>query len=188
MFQPENSITRQKLEKWANELGLELKTMQVGRSEVFLEQRQKCNYFYFVVKGFMRFYYIDIDGNERTHMFSSENSMFTSPVSFFNDEPNIFSFQALEASEFICLTRDQLSLFTSKIEEANKALEALYINYIVSFSRKVISIYTETAEYRYLKLIEDNPDVFQKAKLAHIASYLGITQQSLSRIRKQLIH
>ena len=188
MFQPDDSITQEKLEKWADELGLELKRLKAARSEVFLEQRQKCSYFYFLVKGFMRFYYIDIEGNERTHMFSGENSMFTSPVSFFNDEPNIFSFQALEDSEFICLTKDQLSLFTSKIGEANKTLEALYINYIVSFSRKVISIYTETAEYRYLKLIEDSPDIFQKAKLAHIASYLGITQQSLSRIRKQLIH
>lgn len=188
MFQPDKSITKEKLEKWADLVGLELKTVKVSRSDIFLEQRQKCPYFYFIVKGFMRFFYIDIEGNERTHMFSAEGSMFTSPVSFFNDEPNIFSFQALEDSEFICLTKDQISLFSTEIKEANQALQALYIDYIVSFSRKVISIYTETAEYRYLKLIEDSPDVFQKAKLSHIASYLGITQQSLSRIRKQLIH
>ena len=54
------------------------------------------------------------------------------------------------------------------------------------FSRRVMSIHTETAEERYLNLIKEHPLLFQKAKLTHIASFLGITPQSLSRIRKNI--
>ena len=153
-----------------------------------MKQKQRCHYFYFVSKGFIRLYYLDLEGREITHWFSAENMMITSPFSFFKEETNILNFQALEDTKLILVTRDQLDSFCDQIDHANKSFQSLFVEFAMRLSRRVMSIHTESAEYRYLKLLEEHPLIFQKAKLAHIASYLGITQQSLSRIRKNLVH
>ena len=71
-------------------------------------------------------------------------------------------------------------------KKAQRAFRNLSSEFAMRLSRRIMSIHTESAEQRYKKLLEDHPAIFQKAKLAHIASYLGITQQSLSRVRKNL--
>ncbi|MEM9329664.1 MAG: Crp/Fnr family transcriptional regulator, partial [Bacteroidota bacterium] len=67
-----------------------------------------------------------------------------------------------------------------------EALRQMNSEFAMVLSRRVMSIHTETAEDRYLRLMKEHPLLFQKAKLSHIASFLGITQQSLSRIRKNI--
>ena len=188
MFKSDQFISKENLLEWSQESGLELKVQKSRKGEVFLEHRQRCRYFYFVDKGFIRLYYLDLGGQEITHWFSAENMMITSPFSFFRDETNILNFESLEDSEFILITRDQLNLLSDRIASANKAFQSLFVEFAMRLSRRIMSIHTESAEYRYLKLLEEHPLIFQKAKLAHIASYLGITQQSLSRIRRNLIH
>ncbi|MEO1652932.1 MAG: Crp/Fnr family transcriptional regulator, partial [Bacteroidota bacterium] len=143
-------------------------------------------YFYFVKEGFIRLYYFDQTGRDITHWFSAQNMLITSPFSFYKDEPNILNFEALEASEFILITLDQWNQLSEDSKKARKALRHLSREFSMRLSRRIMSIHTESAEDRYLNLLEEHPLIFQKAKLAHIASYLGITQQSLSRIRKNL--
>ena len=188
MFQSDQFIAKEHLQKWSEKLGFEFKTQSAKKGEVFLKHKQGCHYFYYVSKGFIRLYYLDLDGQEMTHWFSAENMMITSPFSFFKEETNILNFQALEDTELILITKDQLNLLSDQIDQANKAFQSLFVEFAMRLSRRVMSIHTESAEYRYLKLLEEHPLIFQKAKLAHISSYLGITQQSLSRIRKKLVH
>ncbi len=188
MFLTDKYITKEKLLNWSHDLGFELKTQSVSKNEVFLEHKQRCHYFYFVSKGFIRLYYLDIEGQEITHWFSSANMMVTSPFSFFKEETNIINFQALEDSELLLITRDQLDKLREDNLSASKAFQNLFTEFAMKLSRRVMSVHTETAEYRYLKLIEEHPLIFQKAKLSHIATFLGVTQQSLSRIRKNLVH
>lgn len=188
MFLTDKYISKKNLLEWSHELGIELKTQRAQKGEVFLEHKQRCYYFYFISKGFIRLYYLALDGEEITHWFSSDNMMITSPFSFFKEETNIINFEALEETEMLLITREQLDLIREKNTQANKAFQNLFTEFAMRLSRRVMSIHTETAEYRYLKLLEEHPLIFQKAKLAHIASYLGIKQQSLSRIRKKLIH
>ena len=68
----------------------------------------------------------------------------------------------------------------------NEAFRKINSEFAMVLSRRIMSIHTQTAEERYLHLMKEHPDLFQKAKLSHIASFLGITQQSLSRIRKNI--
>lgn len=188
MFQADQFISQKNLHSWCQELGIELKKQSVTRNEIFLEHKVRCNYFYFVSKGFIRLYYLDLEGHEITHWFSSENMMITSPFSFFRGETNILNFQALEDTELLLISRDQITMLSENNTNANKAFQNLFVEFAMRLSRRVMSIHTESAEYRYLKLIEEHPTIFQKAKLIYVATYLGITQQSLSRIRKNLIH
>ncbi len=188
MFRSDQFLSKDHLLKWSDELGIEFKIKRIKKAEVFLRQRQRCDYFYFVTNGFIRLYYMDLDGNEITHWFSSDNMLITSPFSFFKGETNILNFEALEDTECLLISKTQYDLLFTEIKEAAHAIQLLLAEFAMRLSRRIMSEHTESAEYRYLKLLEEHPLIFQKAKLAHIASYLGVTQQSLSRIRKNLVH
>ncbi|MEL6195293.1 MAG: Crp/Fnr family transcriptional regulator, partial [Bacteroidota bacterium] len=106
--------------------------------------------------------------------------------SFVKSEENILFFEAMEESEFLLITSDQLDKLISRIPNLGEAFRHINAEFAMVLSRRIMSIHTETAEERYLRLMKEHPLIFQKAKLSQIASFLGITQQSLSRIRKNL--
>lgn len=186
MFRSNTYFTAKNFIQWNIDLQLELTSRFVKKGKLFLEEGQRCDYFYFVIKGLVRVYYIDLNGNEITHWFAAENSMITSPFSFLKQEKNILYFEAVEDTDLIAITAKQLDAIASQVKSTETALRQLYAEFAMILSRRVMSIHTETAEERYLRLMDEYPHLFQKAKLAHIASYLGITPQSLSRIRKKL--
>lgn len=186
MFPSEHYISPQKLSEWNQSLNLGLKELSVKKGEIFLKAGQACHHFYFVQKGLVRLYYLDLDGNEITHWFSTANMLITSPFSFMKKEENILSFEALEDSTLTLIDRNQWNAIISRAKLGEVAIRNLYADFAMTLSRRVMSIHTQTAEERYLKLLEEHPYLIQKAKLNHIASYLGVTPQSLSRIRKNL--
>lgn len=186
MIQTENHLPLKNLLEWNIEYQLGLTTKTVKKGEIFLRKGEPCFHLYFVIKGFIRVFYYDLEGNEMTHMFAYENSITTSPFSFFKREENILFFEAMEETELILITSDQLQKIIDQFEHTGEAVRNLFIEFGMVMSRRIMSIHTETAEERYLKLMKDYPEIFRKAKLIQIASYLGITPQSLSRIRKNL--
>lgn len=188
MFQSDQYLSKENIYLWCEAVGINIRKQTVAKNEVFLRHKQRCHYFFFIAKGFIRLYYLDIEGNEITHWFSAENMMITSPFSFYRGETNILNFEALEETELFLLTKDQIDQMREHNKQANDAFHNLVVDFAMRFSRRVMSIHTESAEYRYLRLLKEYPLIFQKAKLAHIASFLGITQQSLSRIRKNLVY
>lgn len=185
MFQA-NFISAKRLLDWNIEHNLKLTTRTLKKGEHLLEAGQKCDYLYFVLKGILRLYYLDLNGNQMTHWFSRENAIITSPFSFFKNEENILYLEALEDTEVLLITASQLKYINQNVEQAQYKLRKLYAEFAMAFSRRIMDIHTKTAEERYLKLLNNHPYLFQRAKLSHIASYLGITQQSLSRIRKNI--
>ncbi len=186
MIKSNNYIKAEDLFEWNISLKLDLTTSTRKKGELFLEEGQHCNFFYYVLKGFIRVYYLDLEGNEVTHWFSAEDSMITSPFSFFKKEKNILYFEALEDTELLLINNHQLDKIMSQSKSTEKAYRHLLAEFAMVLSRRIMSIHTQSAEDRYLKLMREHPLIFQKAKLSHIASFLGITQQSLSRIRKNI--
>ena len=186
MIRSDRFIRAKDLLDWNLSLNLGLNSSLKQRGEIFLEEGQHCDYFYYVIKGFVRVYYLDLDGNEITHWFSGSDSMITSPFSFFKKETNILYFEALEDTELLLLSHNQLDAIISQSKSTEKAYRNLLAEFAMVLSRRIMSIHTESAENRYLNLINQHPLLFQKAKLSHIASFLGITPQSLSRIRKNI--
>lgn len=165
-------------------LGLERKTAKKG--DVFLHADQRCDHLYFILQGFVRVYYLDLKGNEITHWFCAPKSIITSPFSFLKGESNILYFEALEDTELLLMTAAQLEKLIHYLPSLGESFRHINAEFAMVLSRRIMTMHTETAEARYLRLMEEHPLLFQKAKLAHIASFLGVTQQSLSRIRKNL--
>ncbi|WP_353776990.1 cyclic nucleotide-binding domain-containing protein [Winogradskyella sp. 3972H.M.0a.05] len=185
MFQTK-FFSSKNLLNWNIQYNLDLNNASLKKGELLLEAGQRCDYFYFVLKGFLRVYYLDIEGNEITHWFSSKESTVTSPFSYFKKEENILFIEALEDTDVLLISANQLNTIIENVPSASKEARVLLAEFAMTFSRRIMDIHTKTAESRYLKLMTDYPAIFQKAKLSHIASFLGITQQSLSRIRKNI--
>lgn len=185
MVQLDKFIPVAKMQQFAGALGLEMLQQSAQKGEVFLSAGQKCDYLYLVKTGFVRVYYYDLNGNEMTHWFSGENAVITSPFSFLRNEENILYFEALEDTEMVLFSKAASDMVANN-ELFAPIIREVYGEFIMIMSRRVMSIHTETAEQRYLKLIEQYPYLLDKAQLSHVASYLGIKPQSLSRIRKKL--
>lgn len=181
-----NFISAKNLLEWNIEHNLDLTSKSLSKGQLLLEADQRCDYFYSVLKGSLRVYYLDLNGNQITHWFAAEGSILTSPFSFFKREQNILYIEALEETEVLCVTAEQFEVIIKEVKNADFELRKLFAEFAMIFSRRIMSIHTQTAQDRYLNLMHKHPYLFEKAKLSHIASYLGITQQSLSRIRKNI--
>lgn len=186
MFSSKPYIDINKLIRWNLEFNLGLKNKSVKKGQLFLKGGQRCIHHYYILSGFVRVYYLDLEGNEITHWFCEKDAIITSPFSMVKGESNILFFEALEDSNLMLISSNQLEKLIHHLPELNESFRYINAEFAMVLSRRVMSIHTKTAEERYLDLMEDHPHLFQKAKLSHIASFLGITQQSLSRIRKNL--
>jgi hypothetical protein len=108
--------------------------------------------------------------------------------SFFQKTPSKENFQALEDCSGWFINFDQLQLLFHTIPEFREFGRMILVKGFITFKQRALSLINERAERRYESLINARPDIFQKAPLKYIASYLGITDTSLSRIRRELSH
>ena len=154
----------------------------VRKNQNLQEIGQRCGTIYFVKEGVARIYYLK-DENEVTEYFAFENDLIVRAESLFTGKPSMKAIQALEETVFIGIPAEQLfSLFDQfpEIERLfRKVIEQAYVNTV----NRMESIQFHSAEERYNQLLNERPDLVRRISLKHIASYLGITQVSLSRIR-----
>jgi len=156
------------------------------KDSFLIKQGDKSDYVYFIVVGLLRFFYVTKEGKERNKSFSKE-SQFAGAFAFSaTKEPSRFFIQALEPTYVLSIKLKGLdALFQSSHAWSN--LGRLYLESLVK--RKTIreaSFLMDTAEVRYRSLLSEDPDMMKRLPLFHIASFLGITDVALSRIRKTM--
>lgn len=144
-----------------------------------------ANHFYFVKSGFIRSYRL-IDGDDFTYTFFLEGDICVDYESILRNKPSTHFFEVLAPTETIKYNFSEIEALFDKhprIERiARKMAEFAYVNLL----NRVREFQSDSLEKRYLNLIENNEEVFQAAPLKHIASYLGVKPQSLSRIRAKI--
>ncbi|MDZ4665347.1 MAG: Crp/Fnr family transcriptional regulator [Bacteroidota bacterium] len=141
-----------------------------------------CKTIYFLNKGMARIYYFK-DGTDITESFAFENNIIARIESLFTGKPSRKAIQILEDAEIIAISATQLFKLYDKYPEIERLFRLIFESAYVDTVNRIESIQFHTAEERYKSLIKDAPDVLKRIPLKHIASYLGITQVSLSRIR-----
>ncbi|MET4138212.1 Crp/Fnr family transcriptional regulator [Pedobacter sp. UYP1] len=155
------------------------------KGDFFLEEGRICKQVGFVVKGLMR-YYINHDGEEKTYAFSQENDYVCNYESFLPQKPSSKIIQALEDSIVLAISYDDLQLLYANVSEGERfgriAIEAVFIQLL----QDINSFYTETPELRYERFLNAHADLQQRISQYHIASFVGVKPQSLSRIRKRI--
>lgn len=141
-----------------------------------------CRTIYFINKGLARVYYFK-DGIDITEYFAFENNLIARVESLFTGRPSLKGIQVLEDAEVVALNATKLFKLYDTFPElerlARKITEAAYVENV----NRLESIQFHSAEERYKSLLQEAPDVLKRVPLKYIASYLGITQVSLSRIR-----
>ncbi len=143
-----------------------------------------CKTIYFLKKGLARIYYFK-DDIDITESFSFENNIVVRFESLIAGQPSKKGIQALENSEFIAISAAKLFKLYDKFPEIERLFRKITENSLVENINRVESIQFNTAEERYKALLKDAPDVLKRVPLKYVASFLGITQVSLSRIRGQ---
>jgi len=160
----------------------EVKEFQKG--EIIFEPDAYLKYIYFIESGFTRIYYYK-NRRDITHYFFGPGTFSTGIESVFYGKPSIFGFQALAPSRVCLIPFAPIQELANSNITMNKIIQTVLLNSLINFSNRFYKTQFETAHERYNALINENPMLFQNASLGHIASYLGISQQTLSVIRGQ---
>lgn len=171
----------------------EIKTAIIANSEVIevdkktklLSVGERSNTIYFIVKGAARIYYLNKNGNETNTWFLFENELLISVYSFYTGNPSFEYIETLEDCKLIAVKRDKLDELYLKFMEFNFSGRKLTEFYHMRNELQGNELRMLDAKERYNNLLARSPQLFQRVSLGHIASYLGITQETLSRIRKQ---
>ena len=172
-----------------DELGL-LKTaecfeeLELEKGEFLLKKGKRSGYF-IMLEGCLRAYTFNEVGEEITTCFYSSNRAVFEVASFFQGLPSEENIIALTKCKGYYTDFTKLNGMFHSIPEFREFGRAILVKEFISYKQRTISMINKTAEERYAQLIQTNKDIFQYAQLKHIASYLGITDTSLSRVRRE---
>lgn len=158
---------------------------EFSKHDFILKEGKVCNDYYFMQQGFARAFTHDLDGNDITTNFYSSNNVVCEIFSFFKRLPSGENIQALTHCQALHLTFDELQQVFHAMPMFREFGRTILINSYGSLKQRMLGMHHQTAEERYVQLLQLKPDIFQHAPLKNIASYLGITDTSLSRIRKE---
>jgi CRP-like cAMP-binding protein len=159
---------------------------KLSKGEFLLREGDVCKDIAFVVEGCLRSFTADAKGEEHVIQFAVEDWWISDLTSYLSGVPSTYTIEALEDSEVLLLSRESRDRLLSDMTKFERFFRLLQeANYIASHKRIAESL-SEPANVRYLEFLRAYPNLAHRVSQHHIASYLGITPQSLSRIRREL--
>lgn len=167
-------------------LMLHCKQQQIYKGDFLLRQGEKCKHSFFVESGLLKQYSIDEKGKEHIIQFAPEKWFISDRESVYFDNPSNYFIQAIEDTKVFVLDElffQELSLSHPNFLDYNNRL---LHNHIRHLQKRITQLLSATAEQRYLDFIQVYPDISLRVPQTMIASYLGISPESLSRVRKEL--
>ena len=160
---------------------------ETARNGYLLKEGSVCRESHIIGEGITRSYIYNHDGNDVTTAFCSRQMFASDLLSFFKKIPSKENIQALTDCETWYITYDDMQESFHTIPEFREFGRLNIINQFGVLQQRMLSMLQQTAEQRYGDLVHANPEILQHAPLKYIATYLGITDTSLSRIRKEFI-
>jgi CRP/FNR family transcriptional regulator, anaerobic regulatory protein len=159
--------------------------ISVQKGNTLVKNGERCRNLYFIEKGLIRGFYYD-QGKEITHWFGKEGEFATSFYSFITNEPSPETIEALEDCELIRIKHNDLQDLYQTFPETERIGRIITETYYIDLEERFLNIQFKTAKERYQNLLNKNASLLQRASLGQIATYLGITQETLSRVRAEL--
>ncbi len=158
------------------------------KGEYILEKDKICRHQNFVISGCLRTFYLDLDGNIHVVSFDAENYWTGDLSSFFHQKPANFNVQCIEDSELVQISYDNIEDLYREIPKLERFFRILIQNAYVSSQMRVIDNIRLSAKEKYLKFITKYPTIEKRVPQYMVASYLGISAEFLSKIKKKLQH
>lgn len=160
--------------------------VEFRRGTMLLQIGKIAREFYIVESGLLRSFLYDFEGNETTTEFYDPEEIVIESLSLFQRKPSQENFQAVTDSTVWQIEYDVFQELVQKIEAFREWGRTWATNQLFLLKQRSISALTVSATDRYLTLIRERPQIIQQSPLKYIASYLGITDTSLSRIRREI--
>lgn len=151
---------------------------------ILLHEGDKARYIYFIKKGCLRMW-INSNGADITTQFFFEGSMIASLESLLKDEPSDYTLETVEPCTVVVMTRQDFLLLKETDPDFKTWFDSLILERFFYYSKHLISYLRTKPQQRYNELLEKHPQILQRVPQLYIASYLGITPVSLSRIRNR---
>ncbi len=159
---------------------------KLRKKQFLLQEGNSSIYNAFVEKGLLRSYTIDDKGNEHIVQFAIEGWWISDLSSFLSGSISNYTIEALENSELLLLTTSSREALMDAVPKFERYQRMLLQNAYIAMQARIASTLTETAEEKYTSLIHTYPGIIQRVPQHMVASYLGLTPETLSRIRKQI--
>ncbi len=161
------------------------KKKTVLKGESIIDIGERCTDIYFIEKGLLRGYYFS-EEKEITHWFTQEGEFATSFYAFIAQKKSFENIQAIEDTELVQISFSTLQSLYKKYPEMERLGRILTEAYYIKLEERLLTIQFKSAKERYQTLLETKSSLIKRAPLGQIASYLGITQETLSRMRAEL--
>lgn len=159
---------------------------KLRKKQYLLQEGNVCQYMAFVENGLLRSYNVDEKGLEHMIQFAWEGWWITDTYSFHSGTSATFNIDAIEDAELLLITLPHFEDMMLKVPAMERYFRILFQKNIISKERRLMNTITYSSEEKYIKLTENNPELVQRIPQNLIASYLGITPETLSRLRKSL--
>ena len=161
--------------------------INISKGDFLLQENEVANEYFIVEKGLIRAFVNDLDHNEITTEFFTENEIVIIPSSLFQKIPSKEIVQAITDCILWKIDYDDFQELFHQLEGLREWGRVWFSYQLFVMKQRSLDRFTESASERYLKLLKEKPQIIQFAPLKQIASYLGITDTSLSRIRKDIV-
>ncbi|RYY39615.1 MAG: Crp/Fnr family transcriptional regulator [Chitinophagaceae bacterium] len=157
-----------------------------AKGDYLVRAGQQCRHLYFLEEGALRGFYL-LDGKEVTHWFALAEEFVTSFHSFSTGTVSVESIQLLESARLWAISKDKLTALLNDYPLLERVLRLAYERYYVRLEERFVNAQFRPAADRYRDLLDMQPELLQRIPLGYIASWLGISAETLSRIRGKIV-
>lgn len=149
------------------------------------QQGTVCNKLFYIESGLSRTFYRNEEGKDITYRFNEENTFTALIESYLTQKPSFYTIELLEPAIIHSAPFADFERLLDKHPELMKVNSHVLRNFLLQSNERIIALQFHTAQERYKAFADKNPGLLQRISLGHLASYLGITQETLSRIRSK---
>lgn len=158
----------------------------IKRRQMILQEGVVCKYYFFVMEGCFKMYAVDEKGNEHNLQFAAEKDWITDIGSFHAQKPSKLFIEAIEPSVILQIEQQDLYFLYTNIPKLNIIFKVIIENKFIELQNRVLQNISSTGQQRYRNFLEQYPNLASRLPNTQIASYLGITPEFLSKIRKDI--
>lgn len=164
-------------------LNREFHTVVLPKGEVIFQAGNVAKHIFYIEDGLARMFYSNDAGKDISYAFFPENNFLAPSESFLEQKPSQYTVEILEDSHVRHISQDGLNRLLEEFPFVEKIKSHILANFLYQANRRIVALQFQNAQQRYETLEQTEGNVLQRAPLGQIASYLGITQETLSRIR-----
>lgn len=161
-------------------------TKHLDKLEYYIKEGETCNSVTFVVSGILRSYYTSDKGDDITYCITFPNNLMTAYSSFLTKQPTQETIQAITPTELLVISKEKIEGLVDKNHNWMNFQKIIAEQQYIEVEKRLFLMQGSSASKRYEELLKNQPEYVKNIPLQYLASYLGVTQRHLSRIRKEI--